>query len=127
MHKLFYENFARKRKLEKLRRNPFDDRALYPIEKSTRAVAKSISLFSVISILAIISLAYFERKGISAAKAIIAAIELNRATIIHASIGGDQMDMYFLGCGNTLCAAVGVEPNIIHYIDPESYSFNHSQ
>lgn len=120
-----------KRKAVKLRRFWFGKRNSPPIELRAKAFFTKIALLTLLGILYVTSLVYFEFEGKKGAKELIEAHMAGKNKpnqMIKTRINKEEKSLIFLGCGTRNCAGIEEKTNLIfYYASSLSYSYPHQE
>lgn len=113
----------------KLRRAFLGTRKEAPIELRAKKVFNRSAILSLLGVMYIFSLAYFEHNGKNKAEELIEAASSENSEdfrTIKVKLDEEIKDLTFIGCGVRNCAGLDHQENLIHYFDSKKgYSFLH--
>ncbi|OZG73095.1 hypothetical protein BTA51_11400 [Hahella sp. CCB-MM4] len=120
-----------KKRVIKFRHFWFGKRNEAYVERRAKKITSNVAIFTAFVFLYIVSLVYFEHKGVIKAKAILEkhVTGKNKFTdMINVVIGDDRKFLRFLACGENNCAGIENKSNYIYYFSSSSgYSYLHQE
>jgi len=115
-----------KRKVVKFRRFWVGKRIAPAIERREKSRFNKVGVYTLLALLFIISLVYFEKKGSLQANEVLGNYLTNNEKsdgIIEVNINNTKKIMRFLACGEKNCAGIEVDSRRIYYF-PQSSGFS---